>query len=94
MSEIVAFEHLSLDGVMRAPAEKYEDNRGGFKHGSWAAGDSDPVIDEYLLLIHPVILGSALRLFADRAELAQLQLADSTPTTTGVIIATYQSSAK
>ncbi len=46
------------------------------------------LIDEYLLLIHPVVLGSGQRLFADHDPLG-LRLVESTPTTTGVIIATY-----
>ena len=36
MSRIVAFIHLTLDGVMQAPARPDEDRRGGFEHGGWA----------------------------------------------------------
>lgn len=46
------------------------------------------LIDEYLLLIHPIVLGSGQRLFADHDPFG-LRLVESTPTTTGVIIATY-----
>ena len=48
------------------------------------------LIDEYLLMIHPLVLGSGRRLFADGGQLAALRLVDVKPTTTGVIIATYQ----
>jgi dihydrofolate reductase len=48
------------------------------------------LIDEYLLLIHPLVLGSGRRLFSDGGPAATLRLVDATPTTTGVIIATYQ----
>jgi dihydrofolate reductase len=48
------------------------------------------LIDEYLLMIHPLVLGSGRRLFADGGTPAQLRLADSTVTSTGVLIATYQ----
>jgi dihydrofolate reductase len=48
------------------------------------------LVDEYILLIHPLILGSGARLFADRGKLAELVLRDVKPTTTGVLIATYQ----
>jgi dihydrofolate reductase len=48
------------------------------------------LIDEYLLLIHPLVLGSGRRLFGDGGPGATLRLVDATPTTTGVIIATYQ----
>jgi dihydrofolate reductase len=47
------------------------------------------LVDSYLLNIHPLVLGSGRRLFPDRGALARLQLADCTPTTTGVIMATY-----
>jgi dihydrofolate reductase len=48
------------------------------------------LIDEYLLLIHPLVLGTGRRLFADGVPTATLRLVDSTITTTGVLIATYQ----
>ncbi len=48
------------------------------------------LVDLFVLLIYPVILGSGQRLFADHAGLASLRLTDSVTTTTGVIIATYQ----
>lgn len=51
------------------------------------------LIDHYVLLIHPLVLGSGRRLFADRGTLARLQLTDATPTTTGVVIATYRPAA-
>lgn len=47
------------------------------------------LIDEYTLLIHPLILGTGGRLFPDGPP-ADLRLLDSLTTTTGVIIATYQ----
>jgi dihydrofolate reductase len=47
------------------------------------------VIDEYILLIHPLILGSGRRLFPDGGPSASLKLVDSKTTTTGVVIATY-----
>lgn len=191
MSKIVAFESLTLDGVMQAPGRRDEDLRGGFQHGGWAAPYSDSVmvaiagesmsqsgalllgrrtyedfysvwpnrtdnpftevlnntqkyvasttlreplpwsnstllkgdvpeavaglkarpgsdivvlgsgelvrslmkhylIDRYLLLIHPLVLGSGRRLFADGVAFATLRLIDTKTTTSGVVIATYQ----
>jgi dihydrofolate reductase len=46
------------------------------------------LVDRYVLLIHPLLLGSGRRLFPDGAE-AGLELVDSVTTATGVIIATY-----
>ena len=48
------------------------------------------LIDEYLLSIHPLVLGSGRHLFPDGGAYAALRLIDTTITTTGVIIATYQ----
>jgi dihydrofolate reductase len=50
------------------------------------------LIDEYLLLIHPLVLGAGRRLFADGGPPASLCLVDSTVSTTGVQITTYQPS--
>jgi len=191
---LVAFESLTLDGVMQAPGRPDEDRRGGFEHGGWAipyadsvmgslAGESmaksgalllgrrtyedffsvwpkrtdnpytevlnnsqkyvasttlkEPLpwmnsillngnagdavarlkeqpgkdlvvlgsgelarslmrrnlIDEYCLLIHPLILGSGRRLFSDSSRPIALQLVDTKPTTSGVVFATYRPAA-
>jgi len=48
------------------------------------------LIDEYLLTIHPLVLGSGRRLFPDGGAFAALRLVETKPTTTGVVIARYQ----
>jgi dihydrofolate reductase len=48
------------------------------------------LVDQYVLQIHPLILGSGRRLFTDGHAVAALQLVDTKTTTTGVVIATYQ----
>jgi dihydrofolate reductase len=48
------------------------------------------LIDEYLLLIHPLVLGTGKRLFAAEGAHRALKLTDSVTTTTGVVIATYR----
>ena len=48
------------------------------------------LIDEYVLLIHPLVLGRGRRLFPEGASPADLRLVNSVTTTTGVIIATYR----
>lgn len=190
MSKIVAFESLTLDGVMQAPGRPDEDPRGGFEHGGWAVPYADPVmwegmgaagsllfgrrtyedfysfwpnqpepnpftpvlnqsqkyvvsrtleeplpwinstllkgeatetvanlksqsgndllilgsgelvrslvganlIDEFVLLIHPLTLGTGRRLFPDDGSRHSLRLINSKATTTGVVIATYEPS--
>jgi dihydrofolate reductase len=48
------------------------------------------LIDRYVLQIYPLVLGSGQRLFAEDGTQAKLRLVDAKPTTTGVIIATYE----
>ena len=47
------------------------------------------LIDEYLLMIHPLVLGTGRRLFPEGGR-ASLRLTDSVITTTGVLMATYE----
>jgi dihydrofolate reductase len=192
VSALEVVNHVTLDGVMQAPAGPDEDRRGGFEHGGWAPPYSDEVqgrymgarmssgggrlllgrwtyekfedawqkqpednpirrvleastkyvvsrspqelrwqnsvllegdaaetvadlktredgtivilgsgelirallphglIDAFLLTIHPLVLGSGQRLFADRGALARFRLVEATPTTTGVLIVRYE----
>jgi dihydrofolate reductase len=43
MGKLVAFESVTLDGVMQAPGRPDEDTRDGFEHGGWAAPYADHV---------------------------------------------------
>jgi len=190
--DLVVTNHVTLDGVMQAPAGADEDPRGGFEHGGWAAANADEVmakamgegmarggallfgrrtyekmaafwphqpadnpyakvingrdkyvasrtleeplawanatllegdaadavatlkeqaggslsvlgsgdllqslvrrdlVDRWVLLIHPLVLGTGLRLFPDGGAPARMRLTDSITTTTGVVIATYE----
>jgi dihydrofolate reductase len=192
MSTLEVVNHITLDGVMQAPAGPDEDRRGGFEHGGWATPyvdqvqgeymgarmrsgsgrlllgrwtyekfedawqkqpEDDPIrrrleastkyvvsrstrelgwqnsvlldgdavataadlkaredgnivilgsgelirallphglIDAFLLTIHPLVLGSGRRLFADDGALARFELVESKPTTTGVLIVRYE----
>jgi dihydrofolate reductase len=44
MRRIIAFESVTLDGVMQAPGRPDEDTRGGFIHGGWAVAYADETI--------------------------------------------------
>jgi dihydrofolate reductase len=48
------------------------------------------VVGQYVLLIHPLVLGSGRRLFTNGGAFAALRLVNSQTTTNGVVIATYQ----
>jgi dihydrofolate reductase len=48
------------------------------------------LVDQYTILIHPLVLGSGRRLFRDGGPAANLRLVESVTSTTGVIIAIYQ----
>ncbi len=47
------------------------------------------LVDEYLLMIHPLVLGTGRRLFPEGGEV-KLCLTDSVATPTGVVISTYE----
>lgn len=48
------------------------------------------LVDELLLMIHPIVLGTGRRLFDDSIGQLRLGLVDSITTTTGVLLATYR----
>jgi dihydrofolate reductase len=48
------------------------------------------LIDEYLLLTHPLVLGAGRKMFAEGVPPEDLRLADSKTTARGVVIASYQ----
>jgi dihydrofolate reductase len=49
----------------------------------------EDLVDEYQLLIHPLLLGDGQRLFAEHARRAELVLRRCVESSTGVIVATY-----
>jgi dihydrofolate reductase len=50
---------------------------------------ANDLVDEYRLMIHPIVLGTGKRLFQDGLPKTRLQLKETTPTTTGVLINSY-----
>jgi dihydrofolate reductase len=48
------------------------------------------LVDEYRLWVFPVVIGSGKRLFSDGTIPAGLRLVNSTVSTTGVVIGTYE----
>jgi dihydrofolate reductase len=48
------------------------------------------LVDEYVLSIHPLVLGSGRRLFPEGSPCAKLHLEESVTTSTGVVIGTFR----
>jgi dihydrofolate reductase len=48
------------------------------------------LVDEYQLMVDPIVLGSGRRLFRDGSPKTALRLVDSKTTSTGVLIVSYQ----
>jgi dihydrofolate reductase len=48
------------------------------------------LLDELILLVHPVVTGSGKRLFKDEGDLKRLNLLSSKTSRTGTVILTYQ----
>ena len=50
----------------------------------------DDLLDEFRLMVHPIVVGSGKRLFEDSSDQKALQLVDSKVFSTGVLYLTYQ----
>jgi dihydrofolate reductase len=48
------------------------------------------LVDAYRLMVHPLLLGSGKRLFREGTGVTRLRLVDTKPTTTGVLMLTYE----
>jgi dihydrofolate reductase len=72
---------------------KQEDGKDILVNGSGALVRTlirDQLLDELRLLVHPVVVGSGIRLFGDQGDPAELTLADSRGYANGVIGLTYR----
>jgi dihydrofolate reductase len=89
-SNSVLIEGDAADGIA---ALKQQDGPELQVHGSGNLIQTllrNDLVDEYRLMVFPVVLGSGKRLFADGTVPAGLRLVDSTVSTTGVMIGTYE----
>jgi dihydrofolate reductase len=50
----------------------------------------EQLVDEYQLMVHPIVLGTGKRLFRDDTTLSRLELIDSSPTSKGVLLLRYR----
>jgi hypothetical protein len=68
---------------------------GGARYGAAVSGLlQSRLVDEYRLLIHPVVLGNGKRLFADGTTPTALRLIDTKTTSRGVVVHVYQPAGK
>jgi dihydrofolate reductase len=80
------------DGVQTVAQLKGESDKPLIIFGSGVLTRSlmaNRLVDEFFLMIHPLVLGQGLRLFDETAPGSALKLADSRTLPTGVIAATY-----
>jgi dihydrofolate reductase len=47
------------------------------------------LVDEYRLMLHPIVLGGGKRLFENETQARTLKLVEAKPLTTGIVILTY-----
>ncbi len=51
---------------------------------------TNDLVDTYRIMLHPLVLGAGKRLFREYPRPIRLRLTDCTPTTTGVLILSYE----
>jgi dihydrofolate reductase len=83
-----------LDGDVAAAVAALKQENGGDLHliGSTQLAHTlieHDLVDEFRVMIDPLVLGGGKRLFRDDGERRPLRLLDSRVTTTGAIVATY-----
>jgi dihydrofolate reductase len=83
-----------LKGDVAVEVAKLKDRSGGdlLVLGSGELAQTlmrDNLVDEYRLMVHPLVIGSGKRLFRDGDSRKSLRLVDSTTTGTGVLLLTY-----
>jgi dihydrofolate reductase len=91
LREPLAWNATLLDGDVPAAVAKLKQQPGGdlLVQGSGTLMQRN-LIDAYQLWVHPVVLGSGKRLFADGVAPTSLQLVDTKTTSAGVVVLTYQ----
>jgi dihydrofolate reductase len=95
LREPLAWNATLLDGDMPAAVAKLKQQPGGdlLVQGSGTLVRTlmqRNLIDAYQLWVHPVVLGSGKRLFANGVAPTSLQLVDTKTTSAGVVALTYQ----
>lgn len=86
--------HVIHENLREALAQLREEHAGDIVvHGSGTLARTlmtDNLIDEYRLMIHPVVLGGGLKLFPDGATAPGLELVEANPFPNGNVVLTYR----
>ena len=104
MGKLVVTEFISLDGIIEDPGGAEGTEHGGwsfrhptpdgdqFKFDELGASDVQllGLVDEYHLMVHPVVLGKGKRLFSDGAAGTDLGLVESRNVGPDVLLLTYR----
>lgn len=80
--------------VRRLKEEPGQNNLVGGSAGLVRSLMADDLIDEYRLMVHPVVVGKGKRLFADEGTLKTMRLVETRTFPTGVIVQTYHRAPK
>jgi dihydrofolate reductase len=80
MGKVIMINHLTLDGVVQAP---------GPAELTQSLTDAE-LVDRYVIMVHPVLVGPGLRLFPASGTYRRLALVDSTMTTTAATVGIYE----
>ncbi len=79
-----------LPGSVAAVLERTDGHLVVFGSGLLAQGLAEhDLVDEYRLLLFPVVLGAGKRMFSDRSPLTRFDLTGSTVSASGVVLLTY-----
>jgi dihydrofolate reductase len=98
LTEPLAWQNSTLlEGDIAEAVLRLKQEDGGDLHVIGSPGFAQTLIerdlvDEYRLMIDPLIVGSGKRLFREGGALRPLRLVDSQATSTGAILATYATS--
>jgi hypothetical protein len=90
MRKLKIIEHISLDGVIQV-----SDDDGDFRYGDWISTLTSTLlehglVDEVLLVVYPVLLGTGKRFFAEGTPPRSFELVSTKAMPSGIILSAYK----
>ena len=81
----------AMTAVARLKQEVSGNNPGGRQpHAGKLRSKQHDLVDEYQLMVFPLLLGSGMRLFDEAEEATTLNLVRTLPMSNGAVVLTYQ----